>query len=348
MTPEQLHYAVIHHCKAMMLVKEHYEDIVNGNRNSMNRYVQRVLERNKFSVRKVSISQSIPSNWRSKAESNAARIRETFSRENVDVVVNADETFLLFHPFGERLIARTGVKRVGSVAQVDNEKFGATVMIACEYRTSTIIPPIIIFTGVYCAKLMKQWANFDKAKVIFNESHWMTSNAAIIYISFLMNIFHGKKIGLIWDKHSSHYSDEVLQFIDKCNNQETTTTKIITETVDEGLTPIIQVPDVAVNKVFKDGVKKLYHEFRSSLPVTVGKKITVTREQLVDFVLQTIDKINKKNEDQRSIADAFIQCGLNPWGATKSLEAFHNHLTKLESNEILRAMITNQMALELK
>jgi hypothetical protein len=79
---------------------------------------------------------------------------------------------------------------------------------------------------------------------------------------------------LIWEKHSSHYDDEVLQFVNKCNNQETTTsTKIITETVDEGLTPIIQVPDVTVNKVFKDGVKKMYHEFHSSLPVTVGNKL---------------------------------------------------------------------------
>jgi hypothetical protein len=33
---------------------------------------------------------SIPSDWHSKAEANAARIRETFSKENVDVVVNAD------------------------------------------------------------------------------------------------------------------------------------------------------------------------------------------------------------------------------------------------------------------
>jgi hypothetical protein len=84
------------------------------------------------------------------------------------------------------------------------------------------------------------------------------------------------------------------------------------------------------------------------LPVSVGKKITVTREQLVDFVLQTIEEINHKNEHQRFIADAFIKCGLNPWGAGKSLEAFDNHLSKLESNEILRAMITNQTALELK
>jgi hypothetical protein len=335
-------------CKAMAKVTDIYDDVVGANRNTLNRYVQRVLARHKFSVRKVSISQSIPSDWRSKAEANAARIRETFSNENVDVVVNADETFLLFHPFGERLIARTGVKRVGSVAQVDNEKFGATIMIACEYRTSTILPPMIIFTGVYCAKLMKHWANFDRAKVIFNESHWMTSNAAIIYIAFLMNIFNGKKIGLIWDKHSSHCSDEVLQFIMKYNEQETTNgTKIITETVDEGLTPIIQVPDVAVNKVFKEGVKKRYHQYRSSLPVTMGKKITVTREQLVDFVLDTIEQINQQNDDHRFISDAFKQCGLNPWSRNKSLEAFKQHLDKLETNEVLRAMLVNQKAIDL-
>jgi hypothetical protein len=175
------------------------ELIANGSQDcfrktaTLNRYVQRVLARNNFSVRKISISQSVPPDWREKAEENAARIRHTFLKEKVDIVINADETFLLFHPFGQRLIAPTGVKRVGSAVQVDNEKWGATVMISCEYRTSSILPPMIIFTGVYCAKLMKQWANFDRAKVIFNESHWMTSNAAIIYLSHLINIFKGKK-----------------------------------------------------------------------------------------------------------------------------------------------------------
>jgi len=42
----------------------------------------------------------------------------------------------------------------------------------------------------------------------------MTSNTAIIYLSYLMSIFPGKKIGLIWDKHSAHYTEEVLEFID--------------------------------------------------------------------------------------------------------------------------------------
>jgi hypothetical protein len=189
------------------------------------------------------------------------------------------------------------------VAQVDNEKFGATIMIACEYRTSTILPPMIIFPGVYCTKLMRHWANYDRVNVILNKSHWMTSNTAIIYISFLMNIFNGKKIGLIWDKHSLHRSYEVLQFIMECNDQETTnSTKIITETVDEGLTPIIQVPDVA-DKGFKEGLKKCYHQYHSSLRVTIGEKITVTREQLVDFVLDTIEQINQQNDDHQFIAD---------------------------------------------
>jgi len=35
-------------------------------------------------------------------------------------------------------------------------------LIACEYRTSSILPPMIIFTGVYCAKLMKEWSSYHK------------------------------------------------------------------------------------------------------------------------------------------------------------------------------------------
>jgi hypothetical protein len=99
------------------------------------------------------------------------------------------------------------------------------------------------------------------AKVIFNESHWMTANASIIYISYLMSMFHGKTIGLIWDKHSIHYCADVMEFIERCNADNATETRIVVELVDEGLTPIIQVPDVAVNKVFKSTVQiRITHE----------------------------------------------------------------------------------------
>jgi hypothetical protein len=100
--------------------------------------------------------------------------------EEENVVINADETFLLFHPFGEKLLAPRGVKHVGTAVQVDNKKFWATVMIACEYWTSSILPPMVIFTGVYCAKLMMQGAKYSKgmlvdcflAKILFSVNHF--------------------------------------------------------------------------------------------------------------------------------------------------------------------------------
>jgi hypothetical protein len=87
-------------------------------------------------------------------------------------VINADETFVLFHMLDGRLIVPTGIKRVGTAAQVDNEKMGATVLIACKFQTSTILPPMIIFTGVYGAKLMHQWEKFEDGNCLcFLSSH---------------------------------------------------------------------------------------------------------------------------------------------------------------------------------
>ena len=137
---------------------------VYGKKNTANKFLHCVLKRNQYSVRKNSISQSIPVDWRVKAEDNALRIRNLFKDENVDVVINADETFVLFHMQDHKLIVPTGMKRVGTAAQVDNDKVGATVLIACEFKTSMIIPPMIIFTGVYGAKLMQQWEDFEDGK----------------------------------------------------------------------------------------------------------------------------------------------------------------------------------------
>jgi hypothetical protein len=205
-SPEQLHHKVLKHIDSDS--KENpYEDFVHSKRSTLNCYVQRVLKRNRFSIRKIPISQRVPADWRSKAEENTARIRATFLKEDVDVVINADETFLLFHPFGQRLIAPTGVKQVGSVVQVDA------------------------------------------------------------------------------------------------------------------------------------GVKKRYHQYRSTMPVTIGKKITVSREQRVDFVLDTIDEINQDNNDYPYITNAFKRCRLNPWSKNSSLEAFQQHL--------MQPMINNQKAVPL-
>ncbi len=100
-----------------------------------------------------------------KAEGNALCIRNLFKGEKVDVVINADETFVLFLMQDNKLIVPTDLKRVGTAAQVDNDKGGALVLIACELKTLMIIPPMIIFSGVYGAKLMQQWEAFEDGKI---------------------------------------------------------------------------------------------------------------------------------------------------------------------------------------
>jgi hypothetical protein len=137
-----------------------------GKHDTLQKFISRTLQRNNWSVYKMTISQSIPVDWRIKSKQNCAQICQRFLKEDVDIVVNADETFLHFHPFVENLIAPTGVKHVETAMQVDNEKFGMTVMIACEYRTSSILPPMIIFTGVHCAKLMSEWSSYPKGMFI--------------------------------------------------------------------------------------------------------------------------------------------------------------------------------------
>jgi hypothetical protein len=57
-----------------------------------------------------------------------------FKNEKVDVVINADETFVLFHMKDTRLIVPQGIKRVGTSTQVDNEKMGATVLISFSHE----------------------------------------------------------------------------------------------------------------------------------------------------------------------------------------------------------------------
>jgi len=143
--------------------------------------------------------------------------------------------------------------------------------------------------------------------VVFNESHWMTSQTSTIYLNFLASLFPGKKIGLVWDKHSSHYGNEVMQFIKESNSKNKT--KIVPVLVNEGLTHIIQVPDVAINKTFKQTLKDQYYKHQLELEITIGRKLRVAREKMVEFIVNAIDEINDISTKTLMIQDAFKYCG---------------------------------------
>ena len=114
---------------------------------------------------------------------------------------------------------------------------------------------------------------------------------------------------------------EMKKFIES-NNEGPEKAKIMPARVDEGLTTNSQVTDVAVNKVFKQQLKKKSDNHQLQMDIQVGKKIKVSREKLVELILQTIDEINQESSRTFFIQDAFKYCGLNPRSMENSLKAF--------------------------
>ena len=78
------------------------------------------------------------------AERGAQRVRKTFSKAKVNVVINCDETFIRFHEASKKVLARKGSKRVGVARKLDN-KDGCTLMVSMEMRSSQLLPPFVIF-----------------------------------------------------------------------------------------------------------------------------------------------------------------------------------------------------------
>jgi hypothetical protein len=71
-------------------------------------FLSRCLDRINFSVRKNSIGQKVPENWRELSVANAEEVRKVFKEADVEVIVNADQTFLRFYPEHEYVLAPTG------------------------------------------------------------------------------------------------------------------------------------------------------------------------------------------------------------------------------------------------
>ena len=86
-------------------------------------------------------------NWRELAEANGQEVRTKITSEEYDVVINADEIFLFFLHDETHVIAPTGIRRVGSNVNPDNDKLGMTVMISMELLSSTLLPPFMIIKG---------------------------------------------------------------------------------------------------------------------------------------------------------------------------------------------------------
>jgi hypothetical protein len=150
--------------------------------------------------------------------------------------------------------------------------------------------------------------------------------------------------------------------VKKCNEDDALPGKLIIEAIGEGLTSIMQVPDVAVNKVrerrcsytklkrsmlcltqpFKHAFRERYHmwreEMESKKPARMQNPPKVAREDFIRMLEETIQSINETNKLNPFIAASFVRLGQNPWSSADDLAAFNAYLDRLELNDVLRTM----------
>ncbi|KAH9100707.1 hypothetical protein Ae201684P_006901 [Aphanomyces euteiches] len=284
-----------------------------------------VLSRMHYSARCGSIGQAVPKNWNDIAVEDSARIRERM--KNCDRIVAMDETFILFHPHKEKLLVPTGSKRVGAVIPVEDEKKGITLVVGCELYATRRLPPFIIDTGEFGAKLMEEWRSYKKSVVLFNSTHWMTQYIFILFLGYLKVLYKGKSIVVEW-LNSEEGKDIVVDYI------------------REGMTSVHQVGDITINKTLKSRIRCKYQDLRykEAQDLKAGEVFRVPREKLIDIIEEVYDDINIDNERKRWIASGFELCGLHPEG---DLSLFKQHLASLEQNKVYAAMMSSVKPLDL-
>ena len=315
----------------------------------LNTFVARSLQRFGFTIRKFTVSQKIPTDWRERAEAGAFRVRQQMLQENVEVLVSADEFFLRFHEQDKAVAAPIGIRRVGSALSRD-EKIGLTAVASMEMFSSRLLPPFVIFKGELGATLMKRWQEYTNSTVHFTSTHWMTKETCILYIKFLIGLFPNKKIGLVWDKAPQHFADLVLQYVDEYNkSNKGKSSKIVMGFIDPSLTSIYQPPDVVIIAIIKRLIRQAYHakitEYVDNGTLIPGDIAKITREDVVDFLEKAYNTINKQQEKERSLAAGFEKCGLNFRASSQRL--FEEHLQSLDDDGIYRVLSETHTAMEL-
>ena len=162
--------------------------------------------------------------------------------------------------------------------------------------------------------------------MLFTENHWQTEETMKKYANHLWLSFPGKVIGLLFDCAPSH-SKGLVKWINEEN--EVLDTKIIAEFIDECLTSIYQPCDMMINKPLKGKVRSRYYKHIRGLSSEPGEKLVISREVLMKFIVSSFNEINDEQMHDRSIAESFNKCGVNPYSRDNDLESFKRHLDSL-------------------
>jgi len=321
-------------------------------------WIRRVLRNMNFSVRKKTVSQNVPVDWRRLAEEAAADIRQAATGHNVTHIVNADQTFIIYFPEATHVIAPMGQKRIGSKVKY-NSKQGCTLMVAADYHTGLLLNPFMVMhgkTGGTLDKRFQDWKERDPTNtcyVTFQAKHWFDAVITVRWLTWLRAQYPaGSVILLIWDHAPAHDSAIVKDFIAAASDW------LVVKLIPGGLTSVMQVCDLSCNAPLKRRFKSHYTQWRAEqlrtqrqafseaadeaedagVAAPMGFKPVVKRDRAA--VVNMVQKAFKGYNDEqlqepvaaRAIRRTFVKAGQDPYAADTA--AFTKYLNELEDHPV--------------
>ena len=169
----------------------------------------------------------------------------------------------------------------------------------------------------------------------FQKKHWFDSGITIRFLAWLMRLYPGQKIGLIWDSAPQHESmdPELRQFI------EGESERLCIATIPKGMTSVLQVCDIALNAPLKKRVMYKYQEWRNAALSEVGveggqRKLKVTREDVVRWTEEVTQEMNDKLKasEDNFVSRTFLNVGQNAFRPEASTAGLERHIKDLKSS----------------
>ena len=119
-----------------------------------------------------------------------------------------------------------------------------------------------------------------------------------------------------------------------------------------GLTSVMQLCDLIVNKLFKQYLRDFYYKWRTAYirrmratGVTGKLNIKLPRDEMIRFIEASIRKLNRQQLAKPTIRKTFQKIGQDPW--VDCAEAFKAHLDSISEGSMYRTILNSQQPVDL-
>ena len=183
------------------------------------------------------------------------------------------------------------------------------------------------------------------ATVAFQKKHWFDTDITLRWLRHLRRQYPNKKIGLIWDHAPAHDNERIREFI------RTNSDWLTTALIPGGLTSVMQVCDLVINKPLKGHIRTMYYQWRSvetkrlRLTGTTGKiNLKIPRDTLIDICERAVKKMNQQQHEKPTIRTNFRKAGQDPF--VDCTAAFKAHLDSLSKDVMYKRILDQQTHFE--